>query len=78
MGTRKTAKGVDLLSFLLVINNPSFAKSLLEGLTMLFKPPILSTTSSPTLSHPKQSGMCSRRTIFAPLSRKNAPYLKAT
>ena len=74
MKTRKTAKGAALPSFLHATNNPSCAKSPLEGLTMLFKPPDSLTTSSPTLSTLKQSGMSSRKTIFALLSRRNALY----
>jgi len=41
---------------------------------MLFKLPILSTASFPTLSVPKQSGMYSRRVAFALLSRRSAPF----
>ena len=72
--TRKTAKGAALLSFFHTTNNPSCAKSLLEGLTMLFKPPDLLTTSFPTLSTLKQSGMSLKKIIFILLSRKNALY----
>ena len=70
--TRKIARGVILPSFHLMTSNPFFNKSLLGSLTMLSKLPSLSTTSSPILSHPKQSGMYSRRTTFTPLSRRNA------
>ena len=78
MGTRKIAKEAVLLSFPLVTSNPFFAKSPLGGSIMLSKPPTSSTTSFPTLSHPKQSGMCSKRTISALLSRRNAPYSKGS
>ena len=47
IGTRKTAKRVVFLSFFLIINNPSFAKSLPKGLIMLFKPSTLSITLIP-------------------------------
>ena len=69
---RRIARGVALPSFHLVTNNPSSAKSLLESLIMLFKLPISSTASSSALSHPKQSGICSRRTTFALLLRRSA------
>jgi hypothetical protein len=65
MGTRKMAKGAIFLSFLLVTNNLLSIKSPLKGLIMLFRPPNLSTTPCPTLSHYKQSGMCLRKPIFA-------------
>ena len=55
--TRKIAKEVVLPSSYLMINNVSCVKLLLEGLIMLFKPPNSLTTSSPTLSPPKQSEM---------------------
>jgi hypothetical protein len=58
MGIRKTTKEGVLPSSLIAINNPSFVKSLLEGWTMLFRPPNLSTTSFPILLFFKQSGMC--------------------
>jgi hypothetical protein len=64
MGTRKMAKGAIFLSFPLVTNNLLSIKSPLKGLIMLFKPPTLSTTPYPTLSHPKQSEMCLRKTIL--------------
>jgi hypothetical protein len=69
MGTRKMAKEAILLSFLLGTNNLLSIKSSLKGLVMLFRPPTLSTTPCTTLSHPKQSQMCLRKTIFA------LPYL---
>jgi hypothetical protein len=64
MGVRKTARGAILLSNLLATNNVLSIESSLKGLIMLFKPPTSSTTPSPTLSHPKQSGLCLRKMIF--------------
>ena len=74
---RRIARGVALLSFHLGTNNLSFAKSPLESLIMLFKLPILSTASSPALSHPKQSGIYSRRTTFALLLRRSALFSRS-
>src|SRR5882724_1044103 len=73
MWTRKTAKEATPPSSPFVINSPLFAKSPLESLIMLSRLPISSTTPSPTLSHPRQSEMHSRRTTSALLSRKKAP-----
>src|SRR5437868_4240308 len=44
---------------------------------MLFKLPISSTASSLALSHPKQSGIYSRRTTFALLLRRSALSLRS-
>ena len=74
--TRKTIREVALPSFYLVINNPFFAKSLLESLTMLFKLPISLMASFLTLSQPKQSGMFSRRMDFLLLSKRSALFLR--
>ena len=71
MGTRKIAKVDVLPSFPLATNKQLFVKSLLEGWIMQFKPPNTSTTSSPPLSHLKQSEMHSRKTAFTLLLSKN-------
>src|SRR3954468_12589099 len=73
---RENHRGDILLSSLLVTNSHSFNKSLLGGLIMLWRPPILSIKLFPTLSYPKQSGMYSRRMTFVVLSRKNIPFSK--
>jgi hypothetical protein len=65
MGARKMAKGAILLSILLATNNVLSIKSSQKGLIMLSKPPTSSTIPSPTLSHPKQLGMCLKKMIFA-------------
>ena len=75
---KETIRVVNLPSFPLMINNPFFAKSLLESLTMLFKLPILSTASFPILSQPKQSGMSSRRMGFPLLSRRSTFFLRGS
>ena len=77
MWTRKTAKEVGLPTLPIGTSNLSPAKLPLEGLIMLSRPPNLSTASSPILSAPKQSGMCSRKTIFALLSRRNVLYSRS-
>jgi hypothetical protein len=61
---------------LIVTNNPLFVKSPLESLIMLFRPPNLSTISSPLLSHHKQSEMHLKAMTFALLSSRNVPYSK--
>jgi hypothetical protein len=71
-----TKKGI-YPSFPLTINSPSFAKSQLKSLTMLFRLPISSTTSSLILSPLKQLEMYLKRTIFALLLRRNALYSKS-
>src|SRR5882724_11812871 len=76
MWTRKTAKEVIPPSSPIVTNSLLFAKSPLKSLIMLSRLPISSTTPSPTLSHPRQSEMHSRRTTSALLSRKKSTLLK--
>jgi len=74
METKKTAKGDVLPSCLQVTSDQLFVKSPLEDLIMLWRPPISSTTSFPILSHPKQSGIYSKKMISTLLSRKNDLY----
>src|SRR5882724_11730708 len=77
MWTRKTEKEAIPPSSPILTNSPLFSKSPLESLIMLSRLPISSTTTpSPTLSHPSQSEMHSRRTTSALLSRKKSPLLK--
>jgi hypothetical protein len=75
--TRKTIGEVALPSFHLVINNPFFARLLLQSLIMLFRLPILSIPSFPTLSQLKQSGMSSRRMGLPLLSRRSALFSRS-
>jgi hypothetical protein len=75
--TRKTIRNVTLPSFYLVINNPFFAKLLLQSLIMLFRLPISSIPSFPTLSQLKQSEMSSRRMGFPLLLRRNALFSRS-
>ena len=71
METKKTARGNVLLSFLQVISDQLFVKSLMGDLIMLWEPPISSTTPFLILSHLKQSGINSNKMTFVLLSRKN-------
>jgi hypothetical protein len=73
---RKTIREVALLSFYLMINNPFFAKLLLQSLIMLFRLPISSTPSFPTLSQLKQLGMFLRRMGF-PLLLRSALFSRS-
>jgi hypothetical protein len=75
MGIKKTAKGDVLLSCLQVTSDQLFIKSPLEDWIMPRRPPISSTTSFPILSHPKQSGICSKK-IISTLVKKKQPLLK--
>ena len=74
---RRIPRRVTLSSFHLGTNNLSFAKSPLGSLIMLFKLRISLTASSPALSHPKQSGIYSRRTTFTLLLRRSALFLRS-
>jgi hypothetical protein len=75
--TRKIIREVALPSFHLTINNPFFAKLLLQSLIMLFRLPISSIPSFPTLSQLKQSEMSSRRMGFPLLSRRSALFSRS-
>ena len=61
----KTAIRAVFLSFLFITNKQLSIKSSPESLIMLFKPLTSSIAPSPTLSHPKKSEKCLRKTIFA-------------
>ena len=71
---KKTAKGDVLPNCLQVTDKQLFVKSPLEGLIMLWRLPISSTTSFSILSHLKQSGIHSNRITV----KKKHPLLKKT
>ena len=74
--TRKIVKVAVLPSFLIGTSSLLSAKSPLESLIMLSRPPNLSTISFPLLSPHKQSGMYSKAMTFALLLSRNIPSSK--